>query len=78
MLSAMTSEILNRWKRAIVHVEGATDQATLKESIEAWRELCRRHEAGEITSEQWQAEAAETGRRELRYRGTAIFLDLQN
>ncbi len=74
MLSGMTNEILNRWKRAIVHVEGATDQATLKESIEAFRELCRRLEAGEITSEQWQAEAAETGRRELRSRGTAIFV----
>lgn len=70
----MNSEILNRWKRAIVHLEGATDQATLKESIEAWSELSRRRIAGEITSEKWQAEVMETGRRELRYRGTAIFL----
>ncbi len=70
----MNSEILNRWKRAVVHIEGAADRATLKESIEGWRERSRRLEAGEITFEQWRAEAEEMGRKELRTRGTAIFL----
>ena len=70
----MNSEILNRWKRAVVHIEGAADRATLKESIEGWRERSRRLEAGEITFEQWRVEAEEMGRRELRTRGTAIFL----
>ena len=70
----MNSEILNRWKRAVVHIEGAADWATLKESIEGWRERSRQLEAGEITLEQWRAEAEKTGRRELRSRGTAIFL----
>src|SRR5260370_41251920 len=70
----MDSEILNRWKRAVVHIEGAADWDTLKESIEGWREQNRRLQAGEITIEQWRAEAEKTGRRELRSRGTAIFL----
>lgn len=65
--------MLERWKKAVVHLEGAASSVPLPERIALWQKLPEKLEKGEITPE-GLAEAMQIGSRDIRCRGTAIFL----
>lgn len=71
-------EDLERWKRAVVHLEGATDSVSPQEMADRWHDVV--DSAEESESEETQAKMTEYSdwlmqhMRENRYQGTALFL----
>lgn len=80
----MTAAELGRWKRAVVHLECATETESsgerfrrFAEHAKEWRELWERVQRGEMTQEQFAEEQMrewEAPREYNRYQGTAVFL----
>jgi hypothetical protein len=70
--NSYTKEI-QKWKKAVVHLECATDSTTLDQQIEQWRKLGREFEEKQITAQQY-AEQISAGLRDIRSRGTAILI----
>jgi hypothetical protein len=64
-------EALQRWKRAVVHLEGAADSVSLEERLAGLREVSRRLSESK-TGEDVALETPPS--RDLRFRGTAVFL----
>jgi hypothetical protein len=63
--------MLNKWKRAVLHLEGAADSVDLvSEELSRHAERLR---AGELTPKQL-SDILSHGQRDLRYQGTAIFI----
>jgi len=63
--------MLNKWKRAVLHLEGAADSVDLvSEKLSRHAERLR---AGELTPQQF-SDILSSGQRDLRYQGTAIFI----
>ena len=66
-------EILERWKRAVVHLECAADSVNIYDRIEKHEELVALLKNGEITKEELASKLSE-GSRDIRIHGTALFL----
>lgn len=66
--------MLERWKKAVVHLEGATDSVSMNESIQRIEELHKLHKTGQVSPEDL-LEELDRGHRDLRYQGTAVFLE---
>jgi hypothetical protein len=64
---------LKKWKRAVVHLEGASDSVSLHERHRLWIEKSEKHNLGLITDEEYFSDGNVF--RDLRYQGTAIFLE---
>ncbi len=67
--------MLQRWKKAVIHLECITDKEFLDQRIKHWDELIKKHKSGEISTEELALGFEETEGRDLRYHGTAIFLN---
>ncbi len=65
---------LERWKRCVIHLEGAADSAGLDERMAHAQALAERIRADERPSEDALAELTRRSR-DIRFRGTAIFLE---
>jgi hypothetical protein len=59
-----------RWKRAVIHLEGAADSESARQRARRWQELPQQTP----DADRVQAESASKGSRDVRYQGTAIFL----
>lgn len=66
--------MLERWKRAVIHLECATDSVSLDKRIQRWDTIHRKFEEGDISPEE-VAREYQRGSRDKRYHGTAIFLE---
>lgn len=69
--------IYERWKKAVVHLETATDSSS---PYESWAELAERHRQrvkGDISVDEYLQHEKDlsSGHRDLRYTGTAVFLE---
>jgi len=67
--------VLEKWKKAVVHLEGATNSVDI---LGRWQKLTEQVRKGEISSEQMMKEQIEDfakGSRDIRIRGTATFLE---
>lgn len=67
--------VLEKWKKAVVHLEGATNSVDF---LGRWQELTEQVRKGEISSEQMMKEQIEDfakGSRDIRIQGTATFLE---
>lgn len=64
---------MDKWKKAVVHLECATDSEHYYDRIKRSESLTKDLNEGKITLQQF-AEATSGGSRDLRYFGTAIFL----
>lgn len=60
---------MDRWKRAVVHLEGAADSTSMSARMQAMKD----RSAGKITEDQYN-EAVLSGSRDLRYQGTALYI----
>jgi len=65
--------MLERWKKAVVHLECARDSQSYDERRRRDDELFASLRKGEITQEAW-AEAMKGGSRDVRFHGTALFV----
>lgn len=65
--------MFEKWKRAVIHLEGLTDSQSLQEQLKRDDEFSKRYQAGEISVEEL-VQSRWKGSRDLRYQGTAIFL----
>jgi hypothetical protein len=71
-------EVLEKWKRAVVHIETATDSVDATERADRWAETAERIRNGENFSEEMARKASEDllkGSRDIRSQGTATFLE---
>lgn len=63
---------INKWKNATIHLEGATDNYSM------WENLTKLN-SGEISSEEyWISVGAERNIRNIRYQGSALFIEYNN
>lgn len=62
-----------QWKRAVVHLECATDSEHFYDRIKRMNELREKLDQGEISHEEFGEEIAERSR-DLRFHGTALFI----
>ena len=69
----MNSQQLERWKKAVVHLEGAADSQSIEQHLQRLQGLRREHEEGHISIEE-MAQEQQRGSRDMRYHGTAVFL----
>lgn len=69
--------MLEKWKKAVVHIEGAANSVSLQERIASWQELPDKIERGEVSHEEL-VQIIQAGSRDIRYRGTAVFLQHEN
>lgn len=60
---------LERWKKAVIHLEGAADSMTAAES----QRLFKESSAGNISNEEYM-ELRKQGMRDKRFRGTAVYI----
>jgi hypothetical protein len=65
--------MLERWKKAVLHLEGATDEESPHEQFRRMIELQKAEEEGRVTPEEIMTEL-NPGIKTLRYHGTAVFL----
>ena len=65
--------LLTKWKKAVVHIEGAADSKDPYERDREWIALCDQLERGEISREEWRRRS-DSPTRDRRYQGTAIYL----
>jgi hypothetical protein len=71
-------DVLEKWKKAVVHLEGASDSIGLSERADRWRKLAERLEKGEIAFEEMvrlERNDSMKGSRDVRFQGTATFLE---
>lgn len=66
-------DALQKWKKAVIHLEGATDSKSLDDLIKTTQTLNEKLAKGEITYEEYEVEINNIPSRDKRYRGTAIF-----
>jgi len=69
--------MIEKWKRAVIHLEGAADSVEISEKIEKQRMLDEKLKNGEISQEDLNTQLhilSLGGTRDIRCRGTAIFL----
>src|SRR6266481_6276804 len=64
--------MLQRWKRAVVHLECAADSVHFYDRLKTWTGLQEKLRTGEIGAEEMAKNLSE-GSRDIRYNGTAIF-----
>jgi hypothetical protein len=67
-------ENLKRWKRAVVHIESATNSVPPSVEFQAFVEASRALKAGEIDQNAFVAEQISRPRRDLRFHGTGLFV----
>lgn len=72
------SQALERWKRAVVHLEGAADSAEAKARMDEGLRLMRRLAGEGAPAEQIAAAAELMSSRDLRYRGTATLVEAES
>ena len=65
---------IEKWKKAVIHLECARDSIPMEERIAYWRELQEKRKIGQISEEEFIEEISKNTRDE-RYHGTAIFLE---
>jgi S1-C subfamily serine protease len=65
--------MLDKWKRAVIHLECATDSVNIFDRIKLIDEQVGLLREGKITQEQF-AEKISGGSRDIRFHGTALFL----
>lgn len=65
--------MLEKWKKAVIHLEAATDSVDSDHYAEKIKELSKLLGEQKITREQYDL-AISSGSRDIRYHGTAIFL----
>ncbi len=68
---------LQRWKKAVVHLECATDSQSIEKYVAHVHEVQKQFSEGKISVEQMTQSLSE-GRMDLRGRGTAILLEASN
>ena len=73
VLAADGSVHLEKWKKAVVHLECATDSLPSEKAEEIKKELQRKFKKGEITREELERRSR-IGCRDIRQFGTAIFI----
>lgn len=69
--------MLEKWKKAVVHLECATDSEHYIDRFKKWDELRNKLEKGEITEEDYH-KGITGGTRDQRYHGTALFIQHNN
>jgi hypothetical protein len=72
----MTVLDVERWKRSIVHLEAATDSVGADQRIARLQQFSERIRSGVSPSED-ELHDLSTGLRDIRFRGTAIFLEYE-
>lgn len=71
----MEATMIERWKKAVVHLECATDRLHSAEQMKRDHELRLLWKSGEISFDDFvQAEPIERGAKEIRSQGTALFI----
>lgn len=76
-LATMTN--IEKWKKAVVHLECATNSIGYKESAEAYHKIIQLHLSKQISDEEYFRLVNENSKsRDIRYQGTAIFLKKGN
>ena len=70
----MNTAILERWKKAVIHLEAAGDSVSYSKRTRSWQELTELFQQGKISIERL-AEGYGHGGRDVRCRGTAVFLE---
>ena len=68
---------LERWKNAVIQLEGATDSIPFLERSQRWVELSDKLREGKISSDEFirASHEIDIGSRDIRYQGSAIFLE---
>jgi hypothetical protein len=69
----MIMDSLEKWKRAVIHLEGAADSQPPRLLMESLANLHKRSEEGEDTLDE-MSECLKRGIRDLRFQGTAVFI----
>lgn len=59
-----------RWKRAVIHLEGAADSESVRQRARRWQDLLQQPP----DADRGPAESTLKGSRDVRYQGTAVFL----
>jgi hypothetical protein len=66
--------VLQRWKKAVIQLEGATDSKSMDERRQRRDDLTRKFNDGKISREEYIQEISK-GTKDVRFQGTAIFLE---
>lgn len=69
--------MFERWKKAVVHLECATDSEHFSSYYEKLKELDIMVERGDISPERYREELSR-GKRDVRFHGTALFISHEN
>ncbi|CAG1065185.1 hypothetical protein BAC1_00763 [uncultured bacterium] len=65
--------MLEKWKKAVIHLECATDREHFSDRIKRIQELNEKLKKAEITHDEFAEGIATTKGRDIRFRGTALF-----
>lgn len=69
---------IENWKRATIHLECATNSISYQEQSKRYREMNQKFRNGEISFEEYADSISNTKSRDLRYQGTAIFINYKS